>query len=353
MLLLLACTRPAPDAPEPCAEQSWYRDADHDGWGLDADVVTACVPPDGYISVSGDCDDGAVDVNPGATESCTLGDDDCDGVADPDGSPGCTDDWTDADGDGYGEGDAVCSCTPSGVAQGGDCDDGDADRILDCTEGAIVPLAGDRLLDDDPEENWWLLAAGDAAGDGQPDILLAGRAGLVAASLPSGDTLLSAATVAEVGGLDIEDVATLDLDGDGGLDVLTGSWTTEVLAAGEGGDYDWLAIDGTVQAFGADFTPLWSRALPTVEGEGGYTTLFGADFDGDGFDEPYAGLTAAYVGTTALWRVDDPVTTIATADDGSLGEFFPVGDLDGDGVDELAVDAVIYDVLDEIGRAHV
>ena len=213
--------------------------------------------------------------------------------------------------------------------------------------------SGDRLLDDDPEENWWLLAAGDAAGDGQPDILLAGRAGLVAASLPSGDTLLSAATVAEVGGLDIEDVATLDLDGDGGLDVLTGSWTTEVLAAGEGGDYDWLAIDGTVQAFGADFTPLWSRALPTVEGEGGYTTLFGADFDGDGFDEPYAGLTAAYVGTTALWRVDDPVTTIATADDGSLGEFFPVGDLDGDGVDELAVDAVIYDVLDEIGRAHV
>ena len=52
--------------------QIWYADADGDGYGSEAYVVTACLQPVGYVAVAGDCDDTVAAINPGALELCTL-----------------------------------------------------------------------------------------------------------------------------------------------------------------------------------------------------------------------------------------------------------------------------------------
>jgi hypothetical protein len=60
----------------------YYQDADGDGYG-DADAsVTACDPPEGYVSDSSDCNDDEASVSPGSTETDNDVDDNCDGRVD-------------------------------------------------------------------------------------------------------------------------------------------------------------------------------------------------------------------------------------------------------------------------------
>jgi hypothetical protein len=108
MWLLLACTPAAPDggaAPSPsddtatpdtdapdtgdtaapdtgCDPRDWYADADLDGWGDDATVVSACTPPAGFVERGGDCDDTSAAVFPGALDVADGVDQDCDGTPD-------------------------------------------------------------------------------------------------------------------------------------------------------------------------------------------------------------------------------------------------------------------------------
>ena len=112
--------------------QTWYLDADGDGFG-DADRATqACEAPSGHVADNTDCDDGNVDVNPDASEVCNRIDDDCDGLTDDDDpsvDPATQSTWyADADSDGFGDpGAATTACDqPSGtVTDRTDCDDGD------------------------------------------------------------------------------------------------------------------------------------------------------------------------------------------------------------------------------------
>lgn len=47
----------------------YYQDADSDAWGNSSvSVLTACVPPSGYITQRYDCNDANASINPGATE---------------------------------------------------------------------------------------------------------------------------------------------------------------------------------------------------------------------------------------------------------------------------------------------
>src|SRR5436190_21643120 len=81
-------------------------DADGDGYGAD------------------DCDDGNVDVHPGADEHCDGVDEDCDETVDDDPVDGAV--WyVDADGDGFGGKESVTACTkPDGcTSNSDDCDD--------------------------------------------------------------------------------------------------------------------------------------------------------------------------------------------------------------------------------------
>ncbi len=77
---------------------TYWVDVDRDGYGsdaVDADMVTACVRPDGFADRNDDCDDTTGAVNPGAVEVCDadMRDEDCSGM--PDDVPGgceCVDD---------------------------------------------------------------------------------------------------------------------------------------------------------------------------------------------------------------------------------------------------------------------
>ncbi len=111
---------------------TWYADADSDGYGDAASPISQCDQPSGYVTDATDCDDGEYFVNPGAQEVCDEDDidEDCDGRADSlDRSADPSSQYTfyaDDDGDGYGDvGDSIVACdAPAGfVSNANDCDD--------------------------------------------------------------------------------------------------------------------------------------------------------------------------------------------------------------------------------------
>jgi hypothetical protein len=68
-----------------CSHQTWYRDADGDGYGAEEGSVmlVACWQPEGFVNMGGDCDDTNPLVHPEAAEIAGDGiDNNCDGVSD-------------------------------------------------------------------------------------------------------------------------------------------------------------------------------------------------------------------------------------------------------------------------------
>ncbi|GDX82522.1 hypothetical protein LBMAG42_43330 [Deltaproteobacteria bacterium] len=107
-----------------------YADADGDGYGDASVQAQLCDPGPGWVTVTGDCDDAAAEVNPGATEVCNGWDDDCDGKVDDDDASrdeaSATAWYADRDDDGYGaDSTVIYACAPPAdtVTTGGDCDD--------------------------------------------------------------------------------------------------------------------------------------------------------------------------------------------------------------------------------------
>ncbi len=138
---------------------TWYLDADSDGYGETASSAVSCDVPPLYVAVSGDCDDGDSDYNPGAAEDCADPEDyNCDGSVS----------YADDDGDGY----AACE----------DCDDGDdtvnagarelCDGIDNDCDGAIDSGTGifHDNFDDNDISDWsivdgsWSVSSGIIAG---------------------------------------------------------------------------------------------------------------------------------------------------------------------------------------------
>ena len=110
----------------------WYADADEDGHGDPGDARDSCGDVTGAVPTGTDCDDTDWLVNPDASEVCNAVDDDCDGLTDdddPDVDPLTRERlFVDDDGDGWGTevvlGD-FCESLPNGALVSGDCDDGD------------------------------------------------------------------------------------------------------------------------------------------------------------------------------------------------------------------------------------
>jgi len=116
-------------------QETWYLDADEDGYGDPETSVEACEDPsdttDMYVSNGDDCDDNATDgdlVYPGAVEQCGVRDYDCDGESEAGITlaGGATTYYLDQDDDDYGDPDiSLVRCSqPTGfVTNDDDCDD--------------------------------------------------------------------------------------------------------------------------------------------------------------------------------------------------------------------------------------
>jgi hypothetical protein len=65
-------------------EPVYYEDLDEDGFGDPATAHQQCETPLDQVTLGGDCDDSAEEVNPDATEVCDGYDTDCDGVSEQD-----------------------------------------------------------------------------------------------------------------------------------------------------------------------------------------------------------------------------------------------------------------------------
>ncbi|MEO5675760.1 MAG: T9SS type A sorting domain-containing protein [Chitinophagales bacterium] len=61
---------------------TYYADADNDGFGNKNVSIAAAVKPAGYVSNFTDCNDANAAINPDANETCNSIDDDCDGIID-------------------------------------------------------------------------------------------------------------------------------------------------------------------------------------------------------------------------------------------------------------------------------
>jgi hypothetical protein len=124
----------AADEGDVCAQNTYYKDTDGDGYGDPNDSVTSAdsnAPPKGYVDNSGDCNDSDATINPGATEVCDQVDNNCSGEADEGDICAQNTYYKDTDGDGYGDpNDSVTSAdsnAPDGyVDNSSDCNDNDA-----------------------------------------------------------------------------------------------------------------------------------------------------------------------------------------------------------------------------------
>ena len=124
----------------------WYADSDGDTYGDATTMAWSCDAGAGYLADATDCDDTLAAVNPDATEVCNGYDDDCDALvddADADVDLTTASNWyADGDSDGYGDpstGVTTCDAPAGYVAADTDCDDASADwhpgaDEADCTD---------------------------------------------------------------------------------------------------------------------------------------------------------------------------------------------------------------------------
>ncbi|MFT5429461.1 MAG: hypothetical protein ACI9OJ_000132 [Myxococcota bacterium] len=108
--------------------KDYWADVDDDNWGDPEDGKCLCVPDDIYNATkSDDCDDDDEVVFPGAPESCSGKDQNCDGKVGPENTPGCLNYYLDTDKDTFGvAGDFRCLCAPDApysTLEAGDCND--------------------------------------------------------------------------------------------------------------------------------------------------------------------------------------------------------------------------------------
>ncbi|WP_395813549.1 MopE-related protein [Archangium minus] len=114
--------------------QTWYRDADGDGYGNSGISMQNCRQPAGYVANALDCNDGNAAIRPGVAEVCDGLDNDCDAQVD---EGVMTAFYRDADADTYGvTGSTTLACwQPSGYAsRGDDCNDSNASIKPGATE---------------------------------------------------------------------------------------------------------------------------------------------------------------------------------------------------------------------------
>ena len=155
--------------------QTYYRDNDSDGYGMDNATQEACSLPDGFSTEGGDCDDTDATAYPSNTEVCDNIDNDCDGQVDINVIDGSTF-YADTDQDGYGDAqNTLVTCVqPDGyVTDNTDCDD--SSSLVNPNQSEVCDTLDNDcngLADDDDSNliiasttHWYIDTDGDGQGD--------------------------------------------------------------------------------------------------------------------------------------------------------------------------------------------
>jgi hypothetical protein len=383
------CDGDIDEADSDTTTYNWYVDDDADGYGETGTTpVTTCQIIEGYAPRAGDCNDTRATFNPGVDELCnTLDqDEDCDGKVDEmDPETPAIDYFVDTDGDGYGDSSTVlstCDEVTGRVTDGGDCDeadtainpgayddcedgiDNDCDASIDnCTIGAVAMSTGDAIIDGDTFSTYCggdLANLGDISGDGVPDLAIgclgastyAGRASLFFG--PVSGSMTTASSDADITGAGFYDqlgsaiAGERDVNADGVVDLLVGGQSTEAAYL----FYGPVTADAAASTADATFTSVYSGD------QLGWGVDLLSDWDGDGFGEvvamaPQAERAAGTyaTGVVYIWSGGPSGSMSASTADWILGgsenydslqsgyERSAVGDVDGDGVEDIAAAA--------------
>jgi hypothetical protein len=320
-------------------------DSSGGGNGDDSGDIVTDVDADGF-PLPDDCDDDDAEIHPEASELCDGVDNDCNGDVDDDPVDAVTY-FTDADGDGYGAGKGVASCeTVAGsVENGEDCDDTLAEVNPDAAEvcdDLDVDEDCDSLVDDDDDSldastatTLYADTDGDSYGDAAVSITsCGGLAGYVAVADDCDDANAKISPAAEeICGDDIDNNCDLTAEGC--------EWIGEVHESDAHAELNGAPV--MYGNFGMNLTGLDANGdgvgdLAVGTQSGDYAALFSG---------PIAGTSSVESGATAKLLPE-----VSTSDD--LGtDVQSVGDQDGDGYDDLVVQALWYPGGDAYGRSYL
>jgi len=285
--------------------QTYFFDGDGDGYGDSNNFIAACDVPIDHAVLDEDCDDAEPLSNPGTAEICDSIDNNCDGVVDE----GFLQTYFfDGDGDGYGVSSnfiAACDLPPGHAALDGDC----ADAVPSINPGAAeicdsIDNNCDGVVDEGFLQTYFFDGDGDGYGDSNNFI--------AACDLPPGHAVLDGDCADAVpsinpGAIEIPyDGIDQDCDGADLTDVDDDGFDSDVVGGDDCDDYDPFVYPGAVETCGD-----------------------GIDQDCDGFDNldniiPLASADATFMsddGERAAWNIGN------------------VGDVSGDGRDDLAIEA--------------
>lgn len=357
--------------------------------------VSADADSDGYTLADGDCDDTNPDIHPEATEECDGIDNDCDDIIDPQISF-----FLDLDGDGYGTVEfSSCMQPPGYSTEEGDCNDED-----DSIHPAAIDQCGDDIDQDcdgvvNNEECFYSvndapvkffsdpaypMGVGgvlmDSSGDGVFDFVASAPADLPLEGVErtinvfhgpfeAEQSTLDAAHRISLSSFDANGGAGListDFNGDGQLDLVVASERNNYAGTNAGAvylmlgpiedsltledEYDsrWTGIEGSLAGFSV-------ASLGDVNSDGLSDLVIGAyKYEGSAINGGAAYIVFGSTEGEDISLSDADVVLLGGEDDNLGYEVASAGDINGDGIMDIAVNAYRFDTTKRnAGRTFV